>query len=144
MINKMYTVISLGTQHPVSSPFREQITKLLFYEPLYLHTYKQKTVKIPKALLRSMLSKNYLTYQNMNDNAIILVTSYFLYSFLYVIFLSLQLISGSLQFIKRIQFWTKQMRSIALAETYMSFIRRQCGNNRFTGCGSGRRLRLLD
>ena len=137
MINKMYTVISLGTQHPVSSPFREQITKLLFYEPLYLHTYKQKTVKIPKALLRSMLSKNYLTYQNMNDNAITA-------SFLYVIFLSLQLISGSLQFIKRIQFWTKQMRSIALAETYMSFIRRQCGINRFTRCGSGRRLRLLD
>ena len=71
MINKMYTVISLGTQHPVSSPFREQITKLLFYEPLYLHTYKQKTVKIPKALLRSMLSKHCLTYQNMNENAII-------------------------------------------------------------------------
>ena len=70
MINKMYTVISLGTQHPVSSPFREQITKLLFYEHLYLHTYKQKTGKIPKALLMSMLSKHCLTYQNMSENTI--------------------------------------------------------------------------
>ena len=143
---KIYTVLSLGTQHPVSSTFREQITKLLFYEPLYLHTYKQKTVKIPKALLRSMLSKNYLTYQNMNANAKyhILVISYFLYSFLCSIFLSLQLISWSLQFIKRIQFWTKQVRSIALAKTYMPLIGRQCGNNRFSRCRSGWRLRLLD
>ena len=68
---KIYIVLSLGTQHPVSSTFREQITKLLFYEHLYLHTCKQKTGKIPKVLLRSMLSKNCLTYQNMNENAII-------------------------------------------------------------------------
>ena len=65
---KIYTVLSLGTQHPVSSPFREQITKLLFYEHLYPHTYKQKKGKIPKALLRSMLSKHYSTNQNMNEN----------------------------------------------------------------------------